>query len=170
MRRLLLAVTVAALAGAGGAAAQTVMPPVLSLTGGIMRYTLGDTRDGAFAAIRLASPIVPLGRNHWLVEPGGGYGWYRTADGDLRHVFLPEVQLQLQAGPRGLQPYVGGGGGLAFTKADSTTTTKLTASAAVGLRIMLGSWGIAGEARFRSLHFFDKPPREFTISLFRQLE
>lgn len=170
MRRLLLAVTVAALAGAGGAAAQTVMPPVLSLTGGIMRYTLGDTRDGAFAAIRLASPIVPLGRNHWLVEPGGGYGWYRTADGDLRHVFLPEVQLQLQAGPRGLQPYVGGGGGLAFTKADSTTTTKLTASAAVGLRIMLGSWGIAGEARFRSLHFFDKPPREFTVSLFRQLE
>ena len=170
MRRLLLAVTVATVAGAGAASAQTVMPPVLSFTGGVMRYTLGDTRDGAFAAIRLASPIVPLGRNHWLIEPGGGYGWYRTADGDLRHVFIPEVQLQLQAGPRGLQPYVGGGGGLAFTHVDSTTTTKLTASAAVGLRVMLGSWGIAGEARFRSLHLFDKGSRELTVSLFRQLE
>lgn len=170
MRRVLMAVMVAALAGAGGAAAQTVMPPMLSFTGGVMRYTLGDTRDGAFAAIRLASPIVPLGRNHWLVEPGGSYGWYRTVDGDLRHVFIPEIQLQLQAGPRGVQPYVGGGGGLAFTHVDSTTTTKLTASAAVGLRIMLGSWGIAGEARFRALHLFDKGSRELTVSLFRQLE
>ena len=170
VRRLVMAVSLAIVAGATGATAQTVMPPMLSVTGGVMRYTLGETRDGAFVGIRLASPIVPLGRNHWLVEPGGGYGWYRTADGDLRHVFIPEVQLQLQAGPRGLQPYVGGGGGLAFTKVDSTTTTKLTASAAVGLRIMLGSWGIAGEARFRSLHLFDKAPREFTVSLFRQLE
>jgi hypothetical protein len=165
-----MAVSLAIVAGATDAVAQTVMPPVLSFTGGVMRYTLGETRDGAFVGLRLASPIGPLGRNHWLVEPGGGYGWYRTADGDLRHVFIPEVQIQLQAGPRGLQPYVGGGGGLAFTKVDSTTTTKLTASAAVGLRIMLGSWGIAGEARFRSLHLFDKAPREFTVSLFRQLE
>jgi len=170
MRRLLLTAAAAVLATATTAAAQTVMPPVLSFTGGVMRYTLGDTRDGAIAAIRLASPIVPLGRNHWLIEPGGSYGWYRTADGDLRHVFIPEVQLQLQAGPRGLQPYIGGGGGLAFTHVDSTTTTKLTASAAAGLRIMLGSWGIAGEARFRSLHLFDKGSRELTVSLFRQLE
>jgi hypothetical protein len=169
MRRLALTAA-AMLVTATAAAAQTVMPPLLSFTGGVMRYTLGDTRDGALVAIRLASPIVPLGRNHWLVEPGGSYGWYRTADGDLRHVFIPEVQLQLQAGPRGLQPYVGGGGGLAFTHVDSTTTTKLTASAAAGLRIMLGSWGIAGEARFRSLHLFDKGSREFTVSLFRQLE
>ena len=169
MRRYLLAAA-AVLATATTAAAQTVMPPVLSFSGGVMRYTLGDTRDGALVAIRLASPIVPLGRNHWLIEPGGSYGWYRTADGDLRHVFIPEVQLQLQAGPRGLQPYVGGGGGLAFTHVDSTTTTKLTASAAAGLRIMLGSWGIAGEARFRSLHLFDKGSRELTVSVFRQLE
>jgi len=169
MRRYLLAAA-AILATATTAAAQTVMPPVLSFTGGVMRYTLGDTRDGAIVAIRLASPIVPLGRNHWLIEPGGSYGWYRTADGDLRHVFIPEVQLQLQAGPRGLQPYIGGGGGLAFTHVDSTTTTKLTASAAAGLRIMLGSWGIAGEARFRSLHLFDKGSRELTVSVFRQLE
>lgn len=168
MRRLIL--TGAMLVSAAAATAQTVMPPVLSFTGGVMRYTLGDTRDGAIVAIRLASPIVPLGRNHWLVEPGGSYGWYRTGNGDLRHVFIPEVQLQLQAGPRGLQPYVGGGGGLAFTHVDSTTTTKLTASAAAGLRIMLGSWGIAGEARFRSLHLFDKGSRELTVSLFRQLE
>jgi hypothetical protein len=89
--RLLMAITAAILATATTAAAQTVMPPLLSVTGGVMRYTLGDTRDGAFAAIRLASPIVPLGRNHWLVEPGGAYGWYRTADGDLRHVFIPEL-------------------------------------------------------------------------------
>jgi len=53
---------------------------------------------------------------------------------------------------------------------DSTTTTKLTASGAAGLRIMLGSWGIAGEARFRSLHLFDKGSRELTVSVFRQLE
>ena len=170
VKRLLVTATAAILATATSAAAQTVMPPLLSFTGGVMRYTLGDTRDGAFAAIRLASPIVPLGRNHWLVEAGGGYGWYRAADGDLRHVFIPEFQLQLQVGPRGLQPYVGGGGGLAFTKVDSTTTTKLTASAAVGLRIMLGSWGLAGEARFRSMPLFDKGSRELTLSIFRQLE
>ena len=160
---------VASVAGST-AAAQTVMPPVLSFTGGAMRYRLGDQRDGALAAVRLASPIVPLGRNHWLLEGGAAYTWYRTAAGDLRHVFIPELQLQLQAGPRKLQPYVGGGGGLAFTRVDSTTVTKLTASAAVGLRVMLGSWGIAGEARFRSLHLFDRAPRELTVSIFRQLE
>lgn len=168
IRGLLLA-TVAALA-APSLAAQTVMPPVLSFTGGVMRYTLGEQRDGALAALRLASPIVPLGRNHWLFEGGAAYAWYRAADGDLRHAFIPELQVQFQAGPRLLQPYVGGGGGIAFTRVDSSTVTKLTASAAVGLRVMLGSWGIAGEARFRSLHLFDRAPRELTISIFRQLE
>ena len=168
MRGLLL-VVVALLAGPS-VAAQTVMPPVLSFTGGVMRYTLGGRRDGALAAIRLASPIVPLGRNHWLLEGGAAYAWYRAADGDLRHLFVPELQVQLQAGPRMLQPYVGGGGGLAFTRVDSSTVTKLTASAAVGLRVMLGSWGIAGEARIRSLHLFDRAPRELTVSIFRQLE
>jgi len=168
IRGLLLAAA-ASLAGPS-AVAQSVMPPVLSFTGGAMRYTLGDERDGALAALRLASPIVPLGRNHWLLEGGAAYAWYRTSDGDLRHVFIPELQVQVQAGPRMLQPYVGGGGGLAFTRVDSSTVTKLTASAAVGLRVMLGSWGIAGEARFRSLHLFDRAPRELTVSIFRQLE
>jgi hypothetical protein len=167
--RCALVLALACLAGTP-ATAQTVMPPVLSFTGGVMRYTLGQPRDGALAALRLASPIVPLGRNHWLLEGGAAYAWYRTADDDLRHVFMPELQLQLQAGPRMLQPYVGGGGGLAFTRVDSSTVTKLTASAAVGLRVMLGSWGIAGEARFRSLHLFDRAPRELTVSIFRQLE
>ena len=168
LRGLLLA-ALASLAGPS-AVAQTVMPPVLSFTGGVMRYTLGGRRDGALAALRLGSPIVPLGRNHWLLEGGAAYAWYRTADGDLRHAFIPELQIQLQAGPRGLQPYVGGGGGIAFTRVDSTTVSKLTASAAVGLRVMLGSWGIAGEARIRSLHLFDRAPRELTVAIFRQLE
>ena len=150
--------------------AQGVMPPILEVTGGAMRYTLGDRRDGALIALRLASPVVPLGRKHWLLEGGAAYAWYRAADGDLRHLFLPEVQLQLQGGPRAVQPYVGGGGGLAFTRVDSTTTTKLTASAAVGLRLYAGGWGIGGEIRFRSLTLFDRSPRELTISIFRQLE
>ncbi len=150
--------------------AQSVMPPIISATGGAMRYTLGARRDGALAALRLASPVVPLGRNHWLIEGGAAYAWYRAADNDLRHLFIPELELQLQAGPRAVQPYVGGGGGLALTRVDSTTTTKLTASAAVGVRLYLGGWGIGGEIRFRSLPLFDRSPRELTISLFRQLE
>ena len=169
-RRLGALILTAVCAAAPAAGAQTVMPPLLSVTGGAMRYTLGGTRDGALAALRLASPIVPLGRNHWLIEAGAAYAWYRSADDDLRHVFIPEIQLQLQAGPRMLQPYVGGGGGLAFTRVDSTTTSKLTASAAVGLRLLVGSWGLAGEARFRSLHLFDRGTRELTVSVFRQLE
>lgn len=169
-RRLGALILTATCLAATAAGAQTVMPPLLSVTGGAMHYTLGGTRDGALAALRLASPIVPLGRNHWLIEPGAAYAWYRSADGDLRHVFIPEIQLQLQAGPRMLQPYVGGGGGLAFTRVDSTTTSKLTASAAVGLRLLVGSWGLAGEARFRSLHLFDRGTRELTVSVFRQLE
>ena len=133
--------------GAMPVVAQAVMPPLLSVGGGVMRYTLGQPRDGAAA-----------------------YEWYRTADGDLRHAFIPELQLQFQAGPRTVQPYIGGGGGIAFSRVDSTTTSRLTASAAAGIRIMLGSWGVAGEARFRSLHLFDKGTRELTISIFRQLE
>ena len=156
--------------GARPVVAQAVMPPLLSVGGGVMRYTLGQPRDGAIVALRLASPIVPLGRNHWLIEPGAAYEWYRTVDGDLRHAFIPELQLQFQAGPRTVQPYIGGGGGIAFSRVDSTTTSRLTASAAAGIRIMLGSWGVAGEARFRSLHLFDKGTRELTISIFRQLE
>ncbi|HJP56920.1 MAG TPA: hypothetical protein VJ847_07840 [Gemmatimonadales bacterium] len=172
-RRLLLVLGLVAAGGLRRTApldAQTVMPPIVELTGGAMRYTLGARRDGALAALRLASPIVPLGRNHWLVEGGAGYAWYRAADGDLRHLFVPELQLQLQVGPRAVQPYVGAGGGLALTRVDSTTTTKLTASAAVGVRLYAGGWGIGGEIRFRSRTVFDQSPRELTISLFRQLE
>lgn len=156
--------------GSGRLMAQTVMPPLISVVGGQMRYTLADTRTDALIGLRLASPLVPLGRRHWLIEPGIAYGWYRADDATRRHVFVGELQLQLQAGPRAVQPYVGGGGGLAITRVDSTSISKLTASAAAGLRISLGGWGIAGEVRFRSLKLFQKTTRELTVSLFRELE
>ena len=150
--------------------AQWVTPPVLSLSAGQMRYTMSSTRTGTLVALRLASPIVPLGRRNWLLEPGAAYVWYRADDGSRRHLFVPEVQVQLQVGPPGIQPYVGVGGGLATTRVDTVRTTKLTASAAAGLRLLLGGWGIAGELRVRSLSLFQGTTRELTVSLFRKLE
>ncbi len=170
MRRPVLLLLTLICAPAGRLPAQAVMPPMISVVGGQMRYSLADTRTDALVALRLASPLVSLGRRHWLIEPGMSYGWYRADDATRRHVFVGEIQLQFQAGPRAIQPYVGGGGGLTISRVDSTSINKFTASAAAGLRLNAAGWGIAGEIRIRALKLFQGTTRELTISLFRELE
>jgi hypothetical protein len=148
----------------------------LALVGGSTHYSLQDRRAGGLIALRLASPFVPLGTRHWLLEPSLSYGWYRADSGQRRHVLASEVQLQVQAGTSPVQPYAGVGGGLALSRGDSTAAGRrllslhLTFSAGVGIRFAIAeSWGLVGELRVRRLALFRGWTRELTAGLFAAL-
>jgi hypothetical protein len=166
LRCTLLVLTAAA--AAPGAAAQSGVPPApLTLAGGQLHYTQGATRNGALLALRLASPLAPLGVRRWLLEPGVSYGWYRGDAGQRRHVFVAELQLQAQSGTAPLQPYLGVGGGFGLTRVDSATSARLTLSASAGLRwSVLDDVGVVGELRLRRLAFFQGWARELTAGLY----
>jgi len=52
------------------AAAQEEFPTAsLALVAGPTHYSLQARHSGRLLALRLASPLVPLGTYHWLVEP-----------------------------------------------------------------------------------------------------
>jgi hypothetical protein len=153
------------------ASAQDVPLPLIEFVGGQMRYELQAPRNGTVFALRVASPLIPLGERNWLLEPSVGYGWYRAVGGQLHHFAESEMQIQLHPDIDRLQPYVGLGGGFALTRADSTVAIHLTGSASVGLRFgATDNWGLAGELRLRALDLFRGTTREMTVSVFRRLE
>jgi hypothetical protein len=144
-------------------------PAWITISGGVQRYRTSELtprRSGALAALRLASPLVPLGIEHWLVEGGLSYGWYRADDGDLRHLFIPELQLQWQFAAGVVHPYVGVGGGLGFTRGGSTKQFLVTGSASGGVRFLFdGSWNMMFEGRLRRINVFRGVTPELTVGL-----
>lgn len=156
------------------AAAQEEYPTAsLTLVAGPTHYSLQGRHGGGLIALRLASPLVPLGTDHWLVEPNLGYESYRADSGQRRHVLVSEVQLQARTGATAVQPYAGLGGGLAFSQGTPTpagrhpTVWHLTFSAGVGIRVSVAQgWGLAGELRLRRLALFQGWTRELTAGLF----
>lgn len=145
----------------------------LALVVGPTHYSLQSRQGGGLVALRLASPLVPFGTDHWLVEPNLAYASYRADSGQRRHVLVSEVQLQARTGATPVQPYVGLGGGLAFSQGAPTpagrhpTVLHLTFSAGVGIRVSVArSWGLAGELRLRQLALFQGWTRELTAGLF----
>ncbi len=153
------------------ARAQADPPPFVSLGAGQMHYDLGGLRNGTLIALRLGSPLVPLGQRHWLVEPGITYGWYQNAGGQHLHLFLPELQLQFQYVGGPVAPYIGAGGGFGLTRVDTVSSTYWTASAAGGVRLRLGAgWGLAGELRLRTISLFTSRTTELTLALVRRME
>jgi hypothetical protein len=147
-----------------------------ALVGGPTHYSLHDRRAGGLIALRLASPLAPLGTHHWLLEPSLEYGWYRADSGQRHHVFVPEMQLQVQGGTSPVQPYAGVGGGFALNGGDSTATGRnpislhLTFSAGVGIRLAIAQGlGLVGELRVRRLALFRGWTRELTAGLFAAL-
>jgi len=156
------------------AAAQEEYPTAsLALVAGPTHYSLQSRQGGGLIALRLASPLVPLGTDHWLVEPNLGYASYRADSGQRRHVLVSEVQLQARTGATPVRPYAGLGGGLAFSQGAPTpagrhpTVWHLTFSAGVGIRVSAArSWGLGGELRLRQLGLFRGWTRELTTGLF----
>ncbi|MBA2628301.1 MAG: hypothetical protein H0U85_09830, partial [Gemmatimonadales bacterium] len=115
--------------------------------------------------------FVPLGRRHWTIEASSGYGWFRTDSGQRRHVFLPDLQIQLHSGTDPVQAYVGGGGGLGIVHVDSNYTTNAALTASGGVRLRLTNrWGFAGELRLRSFDLFQGTTKELTFALFQRLD
>ncbi len=169
--RLVVLVPLAAMGLASRAPAQSVPAPLLSITAGEMRYRLAETRDGAILGFRLGSPFVPLGQRHWMIEAATSYGWFRSDSGQRRHVFLPELELQLHTGTGPVQGYVGGGGGLGIVKVDSTYSTNVAAIASAGLRLRVSRRvGLVTELRLRSYDLFRGTTKELTFGLFQRLE
>lgn len=148
--------------------------PMLALVAGPMRYALRDRSTGSLFALRLASPLVPLGTRHWLLEWGESYGEYPTDSGEHRHALVSEAQLQTRSG--GTQPvqiFAGIGGGVVINREDSTTShprrslpLNLTLSAGAGARLLIAeNWGVVGEFRLRRITSFRGWTRELTVGL-----
>lgn len=156
------------------AAAQEEFPTAsLALVAGPTHYSLQARHSGRLLALRLASPLVPLGTDHWLVEPSLGYESYRADSGQRHHVLVSEVQLQARTGATPVQPYAGMGGGVALSQGAPTpsgrhpTVLHLTFSAGVGIRIAAAQgWGLVGEVRLRRLALFRGWTRELTAGVF----
>lgn len=154
--------------GAPPAAAQQEVPfAQLALLGGQLHYKLADSRNDGMLALRLAAPLVPLGMEHWLVEPNVSYGRFEGSTGQRQHVFVAEVQVQLQSGISPVRPYLGVGGGMALNRVDSTLHVRPTVSADVGVRADLAeSFGVLGELRLRRLGLFQGWTREITVGVY----
>ena len=156
------------------ASAQEEFPATpLAVVGGPTHYSLQGGHSGGLIALRLASPLVPLGTDHWLVEPSLGFGWYRGDSGQRRHLVVSEVQVQAQTGGPQMQPYAGVGGGLAWSAGTPTPSGRhpivlhLTFSAGAGIRVAVApGWGLVGELRLRQLALFRGWTRELTAGLF----
>jgi hypothetical protein len=158
---------------AGPVRAQDEVPPVPFglAVGQLHSTTAGQPRQSErMWALRLASPLVPLGVRHFLVEPGMSYGGFLESNGLPRHLFVMEVQVQFQSGTPPFQPYVGVGGGLGLTRASSHTKTKGTFSASAGVRLdVTHNLGAVGELRFRRIGFFEGWSRELTLGVYATL-
>ncbi|MEP6573906.1 MAG: hypothetical protein ABJD11_14480 [Gemmatimonadota bacterium] len=118
-------------------------------------------------ALRLASPLVPLDVRYFLIEPAISYAGYLQHGGAPRHMFISEVQLQVQPGTHPIAPYLGGGVGLGMTRDSSRTVAKPVFSGSVGIRADLSqAWGITGEMRLRRTNYFEGMTRELTIGVY----
>jgi hypothetical protein len=146
---------------------------LLTLAGGPTNYSLQGEHRAGLIALRLASPLVPLGTDHWWIEPSWSYESFRSDSGQLRHVFVSEVQIQAHTSTPRAQPYAGVGGG--FTLSAGTPThsgahpivAHLTFSAGAGLRVAVAeSWGVVGDFRVRRLTLFRGWSSELTAGVF----
>lgn len=170
----LVALGVLLVACARRAEAQLEFPSaLLTLAGGPTNYSLHGEHRAGVIVLRLASPLVPLGTDHWWIEPSWGYESFRSDSGQLHHVFVSEVQVQAHTGTLRVQPYAGLGGGFALSAGTPTHSgahpivVHLTFSAGAGLRVAAAQgWGLVGDFRLRQVALFRGWSGELTAGLF----
>jgi len=137
--------------------------PAVSIVGGIAHVAEGADGSAVTGGLRFDAPI---GR-FLIVEPGITYFGYRSEAGGRIEYLLPEVsfQAQLPVGP--VRPY--GGAGIGFTEyLSGRGFTYVTLHLAGGVRILMGDWGLRGEARARSIDPFRQTTVDLTAGITRR--
>lgn len=160
MRTLLMTVLLLA-ALAGTTAAQMRQPQILTLGGGMSRYTLGTDKGSTWVIVaRFDGNIGP----YFIIEPGFSYMRFNSEFGD-RNYLLPDLSLQVQGYVGPVRPYIGGGVGFANISA-GTSQSQLTLHAVSGIRVRLGhGWGVRAEARARAVDPFHSHTYDLTAGI-----
>jgi hypothetical protein len=148
--RTISLVLVVALASITDTVAQTASRPTASLLVGPSPYDLSGTGTGFTIGAWIDYPVFSFLR----IEGGSAYFQYTTPYGTGYRYLLPEVGFRLGAPIGPLLPYLGGGGGIAFT-VSGRDDTSWTLHAVLGLRARLaGRIGVRAEFRLRSVDPF----------------
>lgn len=147
------------------AAAQMREPQVISLGGGIARYSLGGDKGTTPVFIaRFDGNIGP----YVVIEPGFAYMHFTGQFGG-RNYLLPEISFQGQGYVGPIRPYLGGGIGFANIST-GPSQSQLSLHAVTGVRIRFGGgWGMRLEARARSVDPWKNHTYDFTAGLMRVL-
>ena len=117
---------------------------------GIGSYDLAGVDEPAVVSLRASRSIMPLLAIEASVTGARLEQDYNAPD-DRTTFVMPELQLQLQL-PLGLfAPYVGGGAGLSFARADEASDEEVTFNAGAGIRLDLPmGLGFGVDARART--------------------
>lgn len=139
--------------------------PVITLVAGAMQYDLRGTGTAPLLGVRVDVPGTRL----IIFEPGLTYSWY--VDGADRVSWLiPEAQVQFQASLARVRPYVGFGGGVAWSKDAEDNRSEAMLSLALGTRFgSVVGWGGRGELRLRSIKSLDGIDRRLDPRLIETL-
>jgi hypothetical protein len=143
--------------------AQMRSPQVLTLGGGMSRYSLGGDKGSTWVLVaRFESRIGP----YVVIEPGFAYMRFKGQFGD-RNYLLPEISIQGQGYVGPVRPFIGGGIGFANIST-GPSQSQLSLHAVTGLRIRLANmWGVRLEARARSVDPWRSHTYDFTAGIMR---
>ena len=145
------------------ALAQMRSAQVLTLGGGVSRYSLGGDRGTTWVAVaRFDGRIGP----YVVVEPGFAYMHFTGQFGG-RNYLLPEISIQGQGYLGPVRPFIGGGIGFANIST-GPSQSQLSLHAVTGIRIRLADmWGIRLEARARSVDPWRSHTYDLTAGIMR---
>ena len=143
--------------------AQMRSPQILTLGGGVSRYSLGGDRGTTWVIVArfdgAAGPYV-------VIEPGFAYMHFKGQFGS-RNYLLPEISIQGQGYLGPVRPFIGGGIGFANIST-GPSQSQLALHAVAGIRVRLASmWGIRMEARARAVDPWQSHTYDFTAGIMR---
>lgn len=140
------------------AAAQIGAPrPSISLLAGATSYDLSGTGSAFAGGVFADYPLVRFLR----AEAGAGFVRYEPQGGTTTSLLFPEIGLRLIGTVGNVQPYVGGGAGLAAVL-EGTGDTDLTLHGVAGARFIVAPrLSLRGELRVRSVDPFTGTTADF---------
>jgi hypothetical protein len=161
-----LALLLFGLAGAvTPAGAQAGNRLALSVAAGPSPYDLSGTGTGFAGAALL--PWRPL--SGLVIEPGLTLFTYQSQFSDRVNYFMPELSVQGELSLGRVRPFLGGGGGGAFTVSGPGETVA-TLHAVGGFRVDFGpAWGALAEMRVRAVKPWTGNTVDFLFGISHQL-
>ncbi|HYD51008.1 MAG TPA: outer membrane beta-barrel protein [Gemmatimonadaceae bacterium] len=164
MRRVLPALALLAAPASLAAQGVTSVPAAgFALVGGVSQYDYSGTGTGLHLAGRLTRPLTRV----VVGEVGIGYMHYDSQGGDRVRMLIPELQLQLQLPHDRVSPYLGVGGGVAFSWISDANEFQPTLSGAAGVRVTVTPLvSFLGELRVRGVGSdFEGSAAEWTVGV-----